>query len=168
MLGVIDGPPIAETEREIPFPFCANLRPLRAKVLIGCRKIKVNQAWSRLIKVNQGLLKHFFPCFCTNLRYPRMGTDVQKTKVKFRRTSTPAFNSSKTGPRCHFKLAGMALLNYGEAFEQVQRSGQCCIGDDGRDRRFRDCLSRRAIHIVFQRSSSGMFANQLGLVGRTM
>jgi hypothetical protein len=33
---------------------------LRAKVLIHAGKIKVNQAGSRLIKVNQGLLKHFF------------------------------------------------------------------------------------------------------------
>jgi hypothetical protein len=48
----------SETAREILFPFCAN--PLRAKVLIQGEKIKVNQACSRLIKVNQPIFKHFF------------------------------------------------------------------------------------------------------------
>jgi hypothetical protein len=45
----------------------------------------LNQAGSRLIKVNQGLLKHFFPGFCANLRYLR-------AKVLFPVPASASFN----------------------------------------------------------------------------
>jgi hypothetical protein len=43
-----------------PVIICVDLRHLRAKVLIQGEKIKVNQAGTRWIKVNQAILKHFF------------------------------------------------------------------------------------------------------------